>query len=282
MRPLTVLLLIGFLMAFAFTPVGAKEWKEISIATEGAYAPWNFTDASGNLDGFEVELAADLCQRMKVKCTVVPQAWEGIIPALQAGKYDAIMAGMSITAKRKKVVAFSRYYAATPSRFIVLKETPAASFSTPIDHIALDHINAEEQAALDAIGKTFKDMVVGVQNATIQEKFLQEYLGDTVEIRGYDTQENLELDLQAGRIDAALGAMSYWVTRIESEKGQSLKMVGPGMTKGPFGEGVGVAVRPTDADLADMFTNAINAAITDGTLRKLAVKWFTFDASAKE
>src|SRR3546814_20373295 len=75
--------------------------SKIRIATEGAYAPWNATDSAGKLIGFEVDLAADLCKRMEVECEVVQQAWEGIIPALQAGKYDAIMAGMSITAKRK-------------------------------------------------------------------------------------------------------------------------------------------------------------------------------------
>ena len=192
------------------------------------------------------------------------------------------MAGMSITDKRKKVVTFSRYYAATPSRFIVLKDSPSANFKTAVDRITLDHISADEKASLDAMGKEFKGKVVGVQNATIQEKFLQQYLGESVKIRGYDTQENLELDLQAGRIDAALGAMSYWVSRIKSDKGQDMKMVGPGMTKGPFGEGVGVAVRKKDANLAVMYSKAINAAIADGTLSKLAIKWFTFDASAKD
>lgn len=282
MKNFKVSLLMAVVVVFTFAAAEAKEWKEITIATEGAYAPWNFTDSSGKLDGFEIELAADLCNRMNVKCTVVPQAWDGIIPALQAGKYDAIMAGMSMTDKRKKVVAFSRYYAATPSLFIVLKDSPSANFSTTLDRITLDDISSEEQAALDAVGKEFKGKVIGVQNATIQEKFLQQYLGDAVKIRGYDTQENLELDLQAGRIDAALGAMSYWVSRVNSEKGQDMKMVGPGMTKGPFGEGVGVAVRQKDVELAELFSNAIDAAIADGSLSKLAVKWFTFDASAKE
>ncbi len=282
MKNFKVSLLMAVVVVFTFAAAEAKEWKEITIATEGAFAPWNFTDSSGKLDGFEIELAADLCNRMNVKCTVVPQAWDGIIPALQAGKYDAIMAGMSMTDKRKKVVAFSRYYAATPSLFIVLKDSPSANFSTTLDRITLDDISSEEQAALDAVGKEFKGKVIGVQNATIQEKFLQQYLGDAVKIRGYDTQENLELDLQAGRIDAALGAMSYWVSRVNSEKGQDMKMVGPGMTKGPFGEGVGVAVRQKDVDLAELFSNAIDAAIADGSLSKLAVKWFTFDASAKE
>ena len=282
MKNFKVSLLMAVVVVFTFAAAEAKEWKEITIATEGAFAPWNFTDSSGKLDGFEIELAADLCNRMNVKCTVVPQAWDGIIPALQAGKYDAIMAGMSMTDKRKKVVAFSRYYAATPSLFIVLKDSPSANFSTTMDRITLDDISSDEQAALDAVGKEFKGKVIGVQNATIQEKFLQQYLGDAVDIRGYDTQENLELDLHAGRIDAALGAMSYWVSRVNSEKGQDMKMVGPGMTKGPFGEGVGVAVRQKDADLAELFSKAIDASIADGTLSKLAVKWFTFDAAATE
>lgn len=275
-------LLIVAMVAIACVNIEAKDWTKITIATEGAFAPWNFTDASGNLNGFEVDLAADLCKRMKATCTVIPQSWDGIIPALQAGKYDAILAGMSITEKRKKVVAFSRYYAATPSRFIVLKDSPHASLSTAIERITLDDVSAEEQAELDKLGAEFKGEVIGVQNATIQEKFLQQYLGKAVEIRGYDTQENLELDLQSGRIDAALGAMSYWVSRVNSEKGQDMKMVGPGMIKGPFGEGVGVAVRQSDTDLAEKFSNAINEAITDGSLSKLAIKWFTFDASAKE
>ena len=89
----------------------AAQEKTVKIATEGAYAPWNFTGAGGKLEGFEIDLAADLCARMKVKCEVVAQDWDGIIPALNAKKYDAIMAGMNITDKRLEVVDFTRPYA---------------------------------------------------------------------------------------------------------------------------------------------------------------------------
>ncbi len=260
----------------------AGQYKTITIATKGAFAPWNFSNANGQLDGFEIELAADLCKRMGVEYKMVPQAWDGIIPSLQAGKYDAIMAGMSITEKRKKAVAFSRYYAATPSVFLVLKDNGFDDLKTEIDSITLDDMSPEEEKAMAILSKAFKGKVIGVQAATIQEKFLQQYLGESVETKSYDTQENLELDLQSGRIDAALGAMSYWVPRLKTEKGKEFKMVGPGMTKGPFGEGVGVAVRQTDTELAEMFTKATNEAIADGTLSRLATKWFTFDASAKE
>ena len=113
------------------------------------------------------------------------------------------------------------------------------------------------------------------------DEFLREYLGDNVTIRTYDTQENLDLDLQAGRVDSALASMSYWVPLFESDKGKGMAMVGPGMTGGPFGAGVGVGIRQKDQDLADMFTKAINEAIADGTVSKLAIKWFGFDASSK-
>lgn len=270
-----------FVISTAVTGLAAP-YKKITIATEGAYAPWNFTNSSGQLDGFEIELAADLCKRMGVEYEMVPQAWDGIVPSLQAGKYDAIMAGMSITEKRKNAVSFSRYYAATPSVFIVLKGNGFDDLKTDVDAITLDQVSPEEDAAMAVLSDKFGGKTIGVQAATIQERFLQQYLGKSVEIKSYDTQENLELDLQSGRIDAALGAMSYWVPRLNDEKGRDFKMVGPGMTKGPFGEGVGVAVRQSDKELADMFSKAINEAIADGTLSRLATKWFTFDASAKE
>ncbi len=259
----------------------AQDYTKITIATEGAYAPWNFKDAAGNLVGFELDLAKDLCARMKLECTIVEQAWDGIIPSLQAKKYDVIMAGMSITAKRKETITFSRDYAATPASFVVTKDSPLAGFTTKATFLTLDDKDADEQAAIDAIIKTFKGKTVGVQTSTTHENFLKEYLANDVDIRSYDTQENLDLDLQAGRVDAALASMSYWVPLLASDKGTDMKMVGPGMTGGPFGAGVGAGIRKEDQKLADMFTAAINSAIADGTVKKMAEQWFGFDASAK-
>ena len=79
---------------------------KIRIGTEGAYPPWNSKDASGKLIGFEVELAYSLCRYIGRQCEVVEQDWDGMIPALQMRKFDAIMAGMSITDERKKVIVF--------------------------------------------------------------------------------------------------------------------------------------------------------------------------------
>lgn len=276
------LVILTAVAALAFGPVAmAKDYKSIKIATEGAYAPWNFKDSSGNLKGFEVDLAADLCKRMNIECTVVEQAWDGIIPSLQAGKYDVIMAGMSITEKRQKVIAFSRAYAATPARFVVLKTSKSAGFKTGMDAINLQEVDAGEKAAIGDMVKEFKGKTIGVQIGTIHANFLKEYMGGDASIKTYDTQENLDLDLQAGRVDAALAAMSYWKPLLDSEKGKDMVAVGPDMTGGPFGAGVGAGIRKKDQALTDMFSKAINSAIADGTVKKMAVQWFGFDASVK-
>lgn len=261
--------------------VEAKEWQTVRIATEGAYAPWNFTDASGNLVGFELDLARNLCERMGVECEIVAQAWDGIIPALTAGKYDAIMAGMSITEKRQKVISFSTAYAATPASFVVLKDSPSAKFKGMLDAVNLDEVSAEESAEVDRIVAEFKGKAIGVQTATTHSYFLEEYFAGDVDLRTYDTQENLDLDLEAGRVDAALASLSYWKPLLESDKGKNMVTIGPGFTGGPFGAGVGVGIRQEDGELREMFTKAIEEAKADGTVAKLAVQWFGFDASVK-
>jgi octopine/nopaline transport system substrate-binding protein len=258
----------------------AKEWTTVKIATEGAYPPWNATDSSGQLVGFELDLAKDLCGRMGVECEVVAQDWEGIIPALQAGKYDVIMAGMSITDERKKVIQFSDSYAATPAKFAVLKDSDLASYAGKLDRANLDEVDADEQAAIDAMKEAFDGKTVGVQVATTHANFIETYLADTVEIRKYDTQENLDPDLQSGRVDLALASMSYWQPLMNTEKGVDFAVIGPGMTGGPFGSGVGVGIRQEDSDLVELFNQAIAAAKADGTITKLSEQWFGFDASS--
>lgn len=258
----------------------AKDWTSVRIATEGAYPPWNSTDSSGQLIGFELDLAEDLCQRMQVECEIVAQDWEGIIPALTAGKYDAIMAGMSITDERKEVISFSGSYADEPAYFAVLKDSDLASYQTDMNLADLDEVDSEEQAAIDSLKEALDGKTVGVQVATTHANFLDAYMSDAVDVRTYDTQENLDLDLQAGRVDAALASASYWFPIMETEKGADFTLIGPGLNGGPFGEGVGVGIRQEDTDLVEMFNKAIDEAKKDGTINSLAQKWFGFDVTS--
>jgi len=279
MKKLTIMAAVA--VAMLAGPTLAQEYKSIKIATEGAYKPWNFKDSSGKLVGFELDLAVDLCKRMAIKCEVVEQAWDGIIPSLMAGKYDAIIAGMSITDKRKKKIMFSRSYVSTPGYMVVMKSSPEANMMVSMKAVDLNEVSNDEKKTLAEIVKTFKGKTIGVQTATTHENFLKEYLGKDAEIKSYDTQENLDLDLQAGRVDAALASMAYWDPLLKSDKGKDMMSVGPALTGGPFGHGVGVGVRKEDAALADMFSKAIKAAVDDGTVSKLAVQWFGFDNATR-
>lgn len=270
---------IALIVGLASTAI-AKDWTSVRIATEGAYPPWNQTDASGKLIGFEVDLAEDLCRRMAVECEIVAQDWEGIIPSLTAGKYDVIMAGMSITDERKEVINFTESYAGTPAYFAVLKDSDLAGYQSTLTRANLEEVTSEEQAEIDALKAALDGKAVGVQVATTHANFLGEHLGDAVEIRNYDTQENLDLDLQAGRIEAALAAISYWHPLMETEKGADFVLIGPGFDGGPFGKGVGVGIRQEDTDLAEMFNKAIAEAKADGTINRLAQQWFGFDVTS--
>ena len=118
--------LLGVAMTAAMLVAGpamAKEWKTVKLGTEGAFPPWNSTKADGTLEGFEIDLANILCERMDVKCEWVVQSWKGIIPALNAGKFDVIMSGMSATAKRAEVIDFSIPYGSTGQTFGVLSDS---------------------------------------------------------------------------------------------------------------------------------------------------------------
>jgi octopine/nopaline transport system substrate-binding protein len=276
-------LLMAVVIWIAFmAPASATDWKKIKIATEGAYPPWNYFDESGKLVGFEIELIKDLCGRMNAECEIVTQKWRGIIEGLNKGKYDAIIAAMSITEPRKEKVTFSRSYADTPNIFVVRKDNPLANFQSELEHLTLDDISPVEQNALDALLNAFKGKVIGVQVATIFQKFADAYLGEYSEIRIYDFQHTVDLELYQGRLDALVGGMAYWMPVLKSEQGKEYKIIGPQMTGGPFGSGIGVAVRKKDQELADMFSNAIEAALRDGTVKKLAIEWFTFDVSAPQ
>jgi len=259
----------------------AQAGDVVRIATEGAYPPWNALNSDGQLEGFEIDLYKDLCARANLECSMQQTAWEGIIPSLQQGKFDVIMAGMSITDKRMKKITFSRSYASSPAVFVVDKKSPLASFNVASDKISLAQLDSEEKTSLTATIAALKGKTIGVQKGTIHLNFLKEYLKGDATIRSYGTQEELDLDLQSGRVDVAFAAMSYWHPLFQKEEGKDFMAIGPGFSEGPFGAGVGLGLRKDDQALADKFSVAINSAIADGTVSKIATKWFGFDASTK-
>ena len=250
---------------------------QIKIGTEGAYPPWNSKDSAGNLIGFEVELANELCKIMKHDCTIVEQDWDGMIPALVSRKFDAIMAGMSITGERMKTINFSQGYADEVASLAVMKGSKNEGLKT-MSAINLSEVSADEQATLDVLTKAFKGKTIGVQTATIHQNFLESGLMGNVKIRTYKTQDEVNLDLSAGRIDAALAAAVAFTDYAE-KSGKAVVLTGPTFAGGDFGNGVGVGIRKGDSKLLNDFNAAIDKARDDGIISKLAIKHFGFDAS---
>jgi octopine/nopaline transport system substrate-binding protein len=268
----TILTVLASLLLFVNTYA-----DNIKIGTEGAYPPWNSKDAAGNLIGFEVELANELCKIMKHNCTIVEQDWDGMIPALVSRKFDAIMAGMSITDERKKTINFSQGYADEVASLAVMKGSKNEGLKT-LSAINLTDINAEEQTTLDTLVKAFKGKTIGVQTATIHQNFLDSGLMGKVKVRTYKTQDEVNLDLVAGRIDAALAAAVAFTDYAE-KSGKEVVLTGPTFAGGDFGNGVGVGIRKGDSELINDFNAAIDKARDDGIISRLAIKHFGFDAS---
>jgi octopine/nopaline transport system substrate-binding protein len=269
--------LLGAALAVGGAFAQGKKWETVKIATEGAYAPWNFTGAGGKLEGFEIDLANDLCARMKVKCEIVAQDWDGIIPALQAKKYDAIMAGMSITDERKKTIDFSNPYAAGPNGFLVPKDSPLAKMPGTGQSFNLSSQQAAAEKAIADLKPLLKGKTIGVQTSTIHSNFADKYLKDVAEIREYKTTEQHDLDLAAGRIDAVLADATALSGTLRKPEFKDYVLVGPSITGGLLGPGVGAGLRQEDTDLKAMFNDAIAAAKADGTIKKLSEKWFKID-----
>jgi len=248
---------LSFLLLLS-TSVFAKD--TVRIGVEGAYPPFSKTTKDGKLEGFDIDIAQALCKKMDVECKLVKQDWDGIIPALLARKYDAIIASMSITDERKKKVAFTNRYYQSPARFIHKKGD-----KTEISKEGLK-------------GKT-----VAVQRGTVSDKFITGEFGDEVNIKRYGTQEEAYLDLNAGRVDLVFADAFVLLEFINSDKGKDYEFIGDSYTDPKyFGEGIGIALRKQDTELKEKFNKAIKGIREDGTYDKIRKKYFDFDIFGKD
>lgn len=241
----TVALVAGGFVAAQTATAG----DTIRIATEGAYSPFNMVDSSGELIGFDVEIAKALCAQMQADCEIVAQDWDGIIPGLRSKKYDAIIASMSITEERMRVVDFSEKYYSNVLAFV-----------TP------------EGSNIDVTKAGLKGKTVGAQRATIAGQYLEDNLGDVVDVKLYDTQDNAYLDLTSGRLDALLSDKFPAYDWLRSEEGKGFDFQGEDID---INDEIGIAVRKGDA-LKGKFSAAIKAIVADGTYDKINKKYFPF------
>ena len=240
-------------MTAAFASLAAAQDDEIRIATEGAYPPFNFTDADGSLKGFDVDIANALCEEMKAKCTLVAQDWDGIIPGLMANKYDAIIASMSITEERKQQIDFTNKYYTTPLAVIAPKDGDVKGVSV----------------------EDLKDKVVGAQASTTQANYATDvYEKAGIEVKLYPTQEEAASDLQNGRIDALISDKFVVVDWLSGDGKDCCVMIGD--VPGTETE-AGIGIRKGEEELKERFNKAIDAIVANGTYGKIVSKYFAFD-----
>lgn len=252
MKILTTVSILAIVLVGA---VGAKaeEWTKVRIATEGVYPPFNYIDG-GKLTGFDVDIANAMCAKMKVECEIVTQDWDGMIPGLVAGKYDAIVASMAITPARREKVDFSAKYYNTPAHFMASKDA-----------------NVTDVSPEALAGKT-----IAVQGSTTQATFLEtKYPQSTV--RTYTSVDDASADLAAGRVDLVLSdkvLLGEWLKK--SSDASCCDLVGEDLMDPSFGEGKGVAVRKDSPKLREMFDAALKEIRADGTYETVNAKYFPF------
>ena len=271
-----ILLILLSLSLFSLATISNA--KTIRIGTEGAYPPWNNLNSAGDLEGAEIDFGNEACARMSVDCEWVTQDWDGIIPALLQGKYDIIIAGMSITEERKEKVNFTNGYMTDGARFAVLKGSGLADLSIA-KKVNLNNAGGKEQAAIGQLIAAMDGATVCVQSSTIHQNFLEKHMSGAVNVKLYQAVDDHNLDLAAGRCDAILADVGSIIDFMESDGGVDVAFTGPTFSGGVFGDGVGGAVRKEDTDILEMFNKVIAEMSEDGTTAAITKEWFGRDIS---
>ena len=253
--------LVVCLVASSLGPFGSlaadssqKKWRLLKIASEGARPPYNYLE-NNKLAGFEIDLAQELCARMKVSCTFVTQNWDGLIPGLLAHQYDAVMAAMEITDESRDKIAFSEPYVRMPSAIVTLKE-----------HATLDTSPA------GLIGET-----IGVESGGAHQAYAEDVYKQS-EIRPYASLEEAILDLAEGRIDLVIGDKDAVASFLKTRKEGECCTIAADLPRDPayFGDGIGIGLRKEDKTLKAMFEKALDSSMADGTFAKIGAKYFDF------
>ncbi|MBB5223002.1 polar amino acid transport system substrate-binding protein/arginine/ornithine transport system substrate-binding protein [Amaricoccus macauensis] len=227
----------------------------LTYCVEGAYPPFSETSADGSIVGFDIDIGMALCKQMGETCELRKVDWDGIIPALLEKKCDAIMASMSATDERKQVIDFSAKYYREPNRFVAPADTK-----------------------LDDSPEGLAGKVVGVQRGTIHQAYMEAHYPET-QLQLYGTQDEMMLDLAAGRLDAVMASgIALDAGFLSTPAGQGYAFLG-GDHYDPavHGTGAAIGVRKEDTELRDKFTAAITAIRADGTYQELEKKYFPFD-----
>jgi len=241
--------LLAISMAFTAISAHAADTIKFGVAAE-PYPPFATKSSDGTWQGFEIDLIADICKEAALDCEVKEVAWDGIIPSLQSKKIDVIFASMTVTDERAKKVLFTAPYYNT---------LPAV--------VGLDG----QEFALNK--DTLKRKIIGVQTSTIAAFYIKEKAGKFTNIRYYDTQDAVNSDLLAGRIDFMV-ADDIPATDFFNKNKEGLKYFGTVEYEEMLGKGVAAGVRLEDTELEGKLSTAIKKVVASEHYNELSIKYF--------
>jgi len=235
--------------------------ETLRVGMECTYAPFNFKNADGDLDGYDVDVAKGVAELINADLEFVCQKWDGMIPALLANKFDLVVASMSITEKRLEKMDFSDTYRISVGRLVGKKDSGWNLFDD----------------AGKPIAANFAGLKVGLERATTYSDWFENVLPEA-DVVLYDTNEALYLDLVNGRTDMIMtNPMKAHLRFLSKEDGAGFEFVSPQIDEPKyFGIGVGIGLRQGNDELKGRLNAAIKTLTDNGSLEKYALKYFPF------
>jgi lysine/arginine/ornithine transport system substrate-binding protein len=240
------------LLALSAGVAHAKDWTTVRFGVDASYAPFESKAPDGKVVGFDIDLGNEICRRLNAKCVWVEQDFDGLIPALKAKKFDAVLSSMTVTPQRAQQIAFSSKLFNTPTRLVAKKGSP-----------------------LQPTPESLKGKSVGVEQGTTQETYAKaNWAPKGVNVVPYQNQDEVYADLMSGRLDAALqDEVQADLGFLKTPRGAGFQFAGPEIPTGA----AAIGLRKEDTDLQTKINGAIAAMIKDGTYKKIEAKYFDFD-----
>jgi lysine/arginine/ornithine transport system substrate-binding protein len=247
-----------FASLIAWSPYAlAKDWKVIRFGVDPSYPPFESKAPDGSLVGFDIDLGKALCTKLNAKCVWVENDFDGMIPALQARKIDAVLSDMSVTDKRKQQIDFTNRISFSPTRMV-----------------------AKTGSNLQPTAESLRGKNIGVEQGTIQETYAKTYFGPNgVNVVSYQNQDQVYADLKSGRLEAALQDEAQASAGfLKTSEGHGYEFSGPEINDTKIlGSAAAIGLRKGDTDLKDALNNALADLLKDGTYQAIAKKYFDFN-----
>ena len=258
MKRFIAILTLLFASLITWSPYAlAKDWKVIRFGVDPSYPPFESKAPDGSLVGFDIDLGKALCAKLNAKCVWVENDFDGMIPALQARKIDAVLSDMSVTDKRRQQIDFTNKTAFSPTRMV-----------------------AKAGSNLQPTAESLRGKNIGVEQGTIQETYAKTYFEPNgVNVVSYQNQDQVYADLKSGRLEAALQDEAQASAGfLKTSEGHGFEFSGPELNDTKIlGSAAAIGLRKGDTDLKDALNNALADLLKDGTYQAIAKKYFDFN-----